>query len=62
MYILPVTGEVDDLSVDLEKEKTAVNSLQSQQKKFDATLAKERERSDRLEGTFRQAKYTKVFF
>ena len=36
--------------MDLEKEKTLVNSLQSQQKKFDATLNKERERADALEG------------
>ena len=40
---------MDDLQVDLEKEKTMVNSLQNQQKKFDATLNKERERADGLE-------------
>ena len=45
-----IPGEVDDLQVDLEKEKTMVNSLQNQQKKFDATLNKERERADGLEG------------
>ena len=41
---------MDDLQVDLEKEKTQVNSLLTQQKKFDATLNKERERADGLEG------------
>ena len=41
-------AEVNDL-VDLEKEKILVNSLRNQQKRFDATLNKERYRSDVVE-------------